>query len=277
MRRTAIEVMLGHGASAAAVAQLVMDVAEPGDVAGRARACCSAGQRSDAASVTAGLERAASANPGFPGLPAAALHARALCDDDLERARAAVRAYSADPRSLVRAAALEDAGRLLPEPAKDEAVAYLDEALGCSPLRAPNGMRRVSAVCSRPRCAACRRAPGPGRGAVAGADRLRARRRPAGHPGRDRPRGRPAALISAHTVNSHLRHVFAKLGIRSRVELARLAGERQPGSQSPGWRSNAGFAYTRSHGVIVCCLIMPPRVYGSASARFRVMPISPAS
>jgi DNA-binding CsgD family transcriptional regulator len=34
--------------------------------------------------------------------------------------------------------------------------------------------------------------------------------------------------ISAHTVNSHLRHIFAKLGIRSRVELARLAGERQP-------------------------------------------------
>ena len=33
--------------------------------------------------------------------------------------------------------------------------------------------------------------------------------------------------ISAHTVNSHLRHVFAKLGIRSRVELARQAGERQ--------------------------------------------------
>ena len=35
-------------------------------------------------------------------------------------------------------------------------------------------------------------------------------------------------FISAHTVNSHLRHVFAKLGIRSRVELARLAGERRP-------------------------------------------------
>ncbi|MGH3208826.1 MAG: hypothetical protein ACRDNO_13800, partial [Trebonia sp.] len=33
MRRTAVEVMLQHGASAADVAQLVMDVAEPGDVA----------------------------------------------------------------------------------------------------------------------------------------------------------------------------------------------------------------------------------------------------
>ena len=33
--------------------------------------------------------------------------------------------------------------------------------------------------------------------------------------------------ISAHTVNSHLRHVFAKLGIRSRVELAHRAGQRQ--------------------------------------------------
>jgi DNA-binding CsgD family transcriptional regulator len=33
--------------------------------------------------------------------------------------------------------------------------------------------------------------------------------------------------VSADTVNTHLRHAFAKLGIRSRVELARLVLTRQ--------------------------------------------------
>ena len=93
------------------------------------RLLLAAGQRPDAASVAARLENGADANPSFPGLRAVALHARALLDKDPERALAAVQAYRGDPRSLVRAAAFEDAGRLLLELAKDEAVGYLDQAL----------------------------------------------------------------------------------------------------------------------------------------------------
>jgi DNA-binding CsgD family transcriptional regulator len=35
-------------------------------------------------------------------------------------------------------------------------------------------------------------------------------------------------FLSPHTVNAHLRQVFSKLGIRSRVQLARLAAQREP-------------------------------------------------
>jgi len=34
-------------------------------------------------------------------------------------------------------------------------------------------------------------------------------------------------FVSPHTVNTHLRHVFAKLLVNSRVELTRLATERE--------------------------------------------------
>ena len=37
-------------------------------------------------------------------------------------------------------------------------------------------------------------------------------------------------FLSPHTVNSHLRHIFAKLAIKSRTELARIVAEQDVGS-----------------------------------------------
>ena len=192
------------------------------------RLLLAAGQRPDAASVTARLENGADANPGFPGLRAAALHARALLDNDPERALAAVQAYRGDPRSLVRAAAFEDAGRLLPERAKDEAVGYLDEALR---LQSAAGAERDAARVRRLlRDYGAQRAGGRPDPAAAHWPELTASElavvRLVIRGATDREVAQ-RLYISAHTVNSHLRHVFAKLGIRSRVELALRAGERQ--------------------------------------------------
>jgi DNA-binding NarL/FixJ family response regulator/energy-coupling factor transporter ATP-binding protein EcfA2 len=192
------------------------------------RLLLAAGQRPDASSVTARLENGADANPSFPGLRAAALHARALLDNDPERALAAVQAYRGDPRSLVRAAAFEDAGRLLTERAKDEAVGYLDEALR---LQSAAGAERDAARVRRLlRDGGAQRAGGRPDPAAAHWPELTASElavvRLVVRGATDREVAQ-RLYISAHTVNSHLRHVFAKLGIRSRVELARRAGERQ--------------------------------------------------
>jgi DNA-binding CsgD family transcriptional regulator len=199
------------------------------DTAELVRLLLAAGQRSDAASVTTRLEKAASASPGFPGLSAAALHARALLDRDPERALAAVQGYHADPRPLVRAGVLEDASRLLPERAKEEAIGYLDEALR---LQTAAGAERDAARLRRLlRDRGAQRAVGRPDPAAAQWPELTASEvavvRLVTQGATDREVAQ-RLYISAHTVNSHLRHVFAKLGIRSRVELARLAGERQP-------------------------------------------------
>jgi DNA-binding NarL/FixJ family response regulator len=197
------------------------------------RLLLAAGQRPDAASVTARLASDADENPGFPGLRAAALHAHALLDNDPEQALAAVQAYRGDPRSLVRAAAFEDAGRLLGERAKDEAAGYLDEALR---LQSTAGAERDAARVRRLlRDHGAQRARGRSDPAAAHWPELTASELAVVQLVVRGATDREVAqrlYISAHTVNSHLRHVFAKLGIESRVELAHRAGEREAaGSQ----------------------------------------------
>ena len=72
--------------------------------------------------------------------------------------------------------------------------------------------------------AARRRRP---RGAPAGVggrrvDPAAAADRPAGRGRSDQPRGGEALFLSTRTVDHHMRNIFARLGIRSRVDLAKL-------------------------------------------------------
>jgi DNA-binding CsgD family transcriptional regulator len=196
------------------------------DAATLTRLLIDAGAGTDAKSVVARLEDFAALHEDFPFLESAALHARAVLDDDPDIALRAVTQSEGDPRPLVRAAVLEDAGRLLPADQTTEAVPLLETALEhYSTAGAERDAARVRSLLRtrgvRPPMGGPRSAPGwpelteselavvslVARGATNRevAERL---------------------FLSPYTVNSHLRHVFTKLDIRSRVELAHLATSR---------------------------------------------------
>jgi DNA-binding CsgD family transcriptional regulator len=206
------------------------------DSAALTRILLEAGRRADAMTVVARLEDFATRHPGFPFLDCAALHARAVLDGDPDTALRAVAASSGDPRSLVRAAVLEDAGRLLPEARAAEAVPLLETALasyaGAGAERDAARVRRLlRARGVRPPAGGPRSAPDwpeltESEFAVVSLAAQGATNREVAE----------RLYLSPYTVNSHLRHVFAKLGIRSRVELARLAAARgcRPDVVDPG-------------------------------------------
>jgi ATP/maltotriose-dependent transcriptional regulator MalT len=185
------------------------------------------GRDGDARGVVARLERALESSPTFPFLEAVILRCHALLSGDCELAMRALDLHGEDPRPLVRASALEDAAILLPASDRAESVRLLDEALAL--FRAAGAERDVARVRGRLRARGARRgSPGP-RSSSAWPDltnselavvRLVAR-------GATNREVAEQLFVSPYTVNSHLRHVFSKLGIRSRVDLARLAAERR--------------------------------------------------
>ena len=190
------------------------------------RALLADGRIPEARSMASALEAAAADQPGFPALAGAARHARALAEADAGLATEAVDLYQDDERPLIRADVLEDAGRLWSSTRRDDAVDYLDAALR---LYAATGAEQDA---SR----------------VRGLLRANGVRRPRSRPKADRrwpeltdseqavtmlvaegATNRQVAerlFISPYTVNSHLRHIFGKLDINSRVELARIAAGR---------------------------------------------------
>ena len=162
--------------------------------------------------------------PGMPLFTAVGQHARAILDRDPDALLAAADSLSSSPRPLLHAAAAEDAGRELTRTNRhDEAIDLLNVAFdtytNCEAiadahrvgqlLREHGVTRRVS---GRPR-------PRTGLDSLTDSELTVAHLVAAG------PTNRAVAqqlCLSPHTVNTHLRNVFAKLGIKSRIELSRL-------------------------------------------------------
>lgn len=182
-----------------------------------------------AEAVTGQVEEGARLVGDVPTARGAALRCRGLVDDDPDALLAAVAAYRLGPRPVERAWACEDAGRaLVAAGRRAEAVIVFDEALAVyhevgaiwdgertDPIRATLG-GPVPRVVRR-----------PDRG-WASLTRSEAKVADLVSSGLSNREVADTLVISRYTVETHLKRVYAKLGVRSRAELAVEAARRPP-------------------------------------------------
>jgi DNA-binding CsgD family transcriptional regulator len=164
-------------------------------------------------------------NPGVASIAGTAAHAEGLLNADADRLAAAVRWFEDSPRPLALASALEDAGKAFARRGdREQGVAMLGRALelyaraGAS-WDAGRVRRRLRALGIRHRLAPAA-PPRPGWSGLTASELDVARLVAQGLTNRQTAE---RLFLSPHTVSNHLRHAFTKLGITSRVELARLA------------------------------------------------------
>jgi DNA-binding CsgD family transcriptional regulator len=200
-----------------------LGVPDPPQLAALTALALRAGDGGAATTAATAAESLALMNPGVPSLAGVAAHARGIVEGDPARLREAVGLLEQGQRPLAVAAAQEDlAGELGPD-ARAETVALLEAAL--------EGYERAGALrdCDRVRSALRRRGvrrrvadAGPSRSGWASLTAAELAVTCAIGEGLTSRQVADQLFISVHTVNTHLRHAFLKLGIRSRVELVRM-------------------------------------------------------
>jgi len=165
-------------------------------------------------------------NPGVVSFQAAAAHVRGLWRNSTYDLQTAASLFETGPRPLATASALEDLGRLqASKGATDDAIASLDRALtidvqaGSSwdAARVRGRLRRLGV---RRRIVTSDR-PATGWESLTSAEAAVAQLASEGKTDREIAE---TLFISPHTVNTHLRHIFDKLGVNSRISLTRMAG-----------------------------------------------------
>jgi DNA-binding CsgD family transcriptional regulator len=192
------------------------------------RIAVAAGDEDLAVAAVAAAEARAEANPSLAAVVGTAAHARGLVDGGPEALERAVEHFGWTTRPLALASALEDLGsRRIAAGEETEGIEALGRALNVwaeagaawderrvrAKLRARGVRRRVS-----------RQAAGPGTGwaAMTHSELAVAQLVAQGLTNREVAE---RLFVSPHTVNSHLRQVFAKLEVNSRVALTRLVDD----------------------------------------------------
>jgi DNA-binding CsgD family transcriptional regulator len=188
------------------------------------RIALAAGDSRLAADTVAAAEERARRNPGIGSVRAAAVHARGLLAADVALLAEACLLFETAPRPMAYASALEDLGVTQLRTGAVEAgldtlgralVRYSDAGAVWDAgrvrgrLRA-NGVRRRLVTTARPNV---------GWASLTDSELAVVRLITQGLTNRETAE---RLFVSPHTVNSHLRHTFTKLGVNSRLELARV-------------------------------------------------------
>jgi DNA-binding CsgD family transcriptional regulator len=201
------------------------------DVA-RVRIAAAVADEELAANVIALAERRVELNPGVRTLEAVAAHCRGVWSNDIDDLERAVALYREVPRPMAYASALEDLGRVRAQQRdNDGAIGVLDEALSITTrvgatwdaARVRGRLRRLGV---RHRPAATER-PKSGWASLTEAETAVANLAAQGSTNREIAN---KLFISPHTVSTHLRHVFEKLGVNSRMHLTRVVGSQHDGA-----------------------------------------------
>ena len=186
------------------------------------RLALAAGDRGRIPEVVAAVEQVAATNQ-VASLAGAALRCRGLADDDAETLRAAADAYAASPRPLELALTCEEAAAAFARRGHDEpARGLLEQAAAiCERLGATRDLARVDAALRslgvRHRRHGTRRRPASGWHSLTATELTVAG---LAAEGLSNPQIGERLYVSRRTVQTHLAHIFAKLDICSRAELA---------------------------------------------------------